>query len=56
MTTSDAWFRPRTAIIGAGPGGLTRARIPRRHGIPVAVYERDPAPGVNSVPKHVEIH
>ncbi|BCY13220.1 NAD(P)/FAD-dependent oxidoreductase [Actinoplanes sp. L3-i22] len=30
------------SIIGAGPGGLTCARILQRHGIPVTVYDRDP--------------
>ncbi|MFG1926025.1 FAD-dependent oxidoreductase [Cryptosporangium sp. NPDC048952] len=29
------------AIVGAGPGGLTCARILQRHGIPVTVYDRD---------------
>ncbi|RKT52833.1 FAD-dependent oxidoreductase [Saccharothrix australiensis] len=32
----------RIAVIGAGPGGLTCARVLRRHGIPVTVYDRDP--------------
>src|SRR3954453_6808339 len=36
MTTT-----PRIAVIGAGPGGLTCARVLQRHGIDVTVYERD---------------
>lgn len=32
----------RIGIIGAGPGGLTCARILQRHGIEVTVYDRDP--------------
>jgi 2-polyprenyl-6-methoxyphenol hydroxylase-like FAD-dependent oxidoreductase len=32
---------PRIAVIGAGPGGLTCARVLQRHGIDVAVYDRD---------------
>ncbi|MER5469932.1 NAD(P)/FAD-dependent oxidoreductase [Streptomyces sp. NPDC002685] len=31
----------RISIIGAGPGGLTCARILQRHGIAVSVYDRD---------------
>lgn len=38
MNSSTA---PRIAIIGAGPGGLTCARILQRHGTTVTVYERD---------------
>ncbi|MFD5080518.1 FAD-dependent oxidoreductase [Streptomyces sp. NPDC058371] len=32
----------RISIIGAGPGGLTCARILQQHGIAVTVYDRDP--------------
>jgi len=32
----------RISIIGAGPGGLTCARILQQHGMAVTVYDRDP--------------
>jgi 2-polyprenyl-6-methoxyphenol hydroxylase-like FAD-dependent oxidoreductase len=32
---------PRVAVIGAGPGGLTLARILRVHGLDALVYERE---------------
>ncbi|MEU3839316.1 NAD(P)/FAD-dependent oxidoreductase [Streptomyces sp. NPDC028635] len=34
----------RIAVVGGGPAGLTFARVLHRHGHPVAVLERDPAP------------
>ncbi|MFI7029532.1 FAD-dependent oxidoreductase [Microbispora rosea] len=37
-------MRHRIAVIGAGPAGLTFARVLHRHGHPVTVFERDPAP------------
>ncbi|WP_327103174.1 FAD-dependent oxidoreductase [Nonomuraea glycinis] len=40
--TSPTPANARISIIGAGPGGLTCARILQRHGIPVTVYDRDP--------------
>ncbi|MGC5285486.1 FAD-dependent oxidoreductase [Micromonospora sp. DT231] len=37
-------MRHRIAVAGGGPGGLTFARVLHRHGYPVTVLERDPAP------------
>ncbi|BBA96039.1 putative monooxygenase [Actinacidiphila reveromycinica] len=34
--------RPRIHVVGAGPGGLTCARILQRHGIEVTVHDRAP--------------
>ncbi|MCD9195086.1 FAD-dependent oxidoreductase [Streptomyces albireticuli] len=34
----------RIAVVGSGPAGLTFARVMHRHGHPVTVLERDPAP------------
>ncbi|MGW1057686.1 FAD-dependent oxidoreductase [Micromonospora rubida] len=40
--TSPAPANARISIVGAGPGGLTCARILQRHGITATVYDRDP--------------
>ncbi|WP_240164148.1 FAD-dependent oxidoreductase [Pseudomonas allii] len=34
----------RIAIVGAGPGGLTLARILYRHGVTASVFERERSP------------
>ncbi|MBB5850720.1 FAD-dependent oxidoreductase [Amycolatopsis umgeniensis] len=44
------------SIIGAGPGGLTCARILQRHGIPVTVYDRDPHPQVRDQGGTLDLH
>jgi len=46
----------RISIIGAGPGGLTCARILQRHGIPAVVYDRDPGPDVRNQGGSLDLH
>ncbi|KAK5080976.1 hypothetical protein LTR05_008293 [Lithohypha guttulata] len=37
-------YRPRIAVIGGGPGGLTLALLLHKHNIPVTVFELRPRP------------
>jgi 2-polyprenyl-6-methoxyphenol hydroxylase-like FAD-dependent oxidoreductase len=46
----------RTAIVGAGPAGLTLARILHVHGIETSVYERDPSPHARSQGGTLDLH
>ncbi|GAA5016445.1 FAD-dependent oxidoreductase [Streptomyces siamensis] len=53
MNTDPA---PRVAVIGAGPGGLTCARILQRHGIAVTVHDRDPGPDARDQGGTLDLH
>ncbi|UMO99421.1 NAD(P)/FAD-dependent oxidoreductase [Amycolatopsis sp. EV170708-02-1] len=44
------------SIIGAGPGGLTCARILQQHGVPVTVYDRDPHPHARNQGGTLDLH
>ncbi|MFD0267797.1 FAD-dependent oxidoreductase [Streptomyces sp. NPDC127106] len=47
---------PRIAIIGAGPGGLTCARILQRHGIRAAVYDLASGPDDRNQGGTLDLH
>ncbi len=44
------------SIIGAGPGGLTCARILQQRGITVTVYDRDPGPDARNQGGTLDLH
>ncbi|MER8160346.1 NAD(P)/FAD-dependent oxidoreductase [Streptomyces sp. NPDC094472] len=48
--------RARISIIGAGPGGLTCARILQQRGIAVTVYDRDSGPGTRDQGGTLDLH
>ncbi|MFG2891281.1 FAD-dependent oxidoreductase [Streptomyces sp. NPDC048248] len=49
-------MRHRIAVVGSGPAGLTFARVLHRHGHPVAVFERDPAPDARPQGGTLDLH
>ena len=49
-------MRQCIAIVGSGPGGLTAARVLHRHGHPVVVLERDPAPDARPPGGTLDLH
>jgi 2-polyprenyl-6-methoxyphenol hydroxylase-like FAD-dependent oxidoreductase len=49
-------MRHRIAIIGGGPAGLTFARVLHRHGHPVTILERDPAPDARPPGGTLDLH
>ena len=46
----------QVAIIGAGPGGLTLARLLQQQGVAVRVYERDASPQVRPQGSALDLH
>ncbi|MDF2704925.1 MAG: monooxygenase, FAD-binding protein, partial [Nonomuraea muscovyensis] len=46
----------RIAVVGGGPAGLTFARVLHRHGHPVTILERDPAPDARPPGGMLDLH
>lgn len=49
-------MRHRIAVVGAGPGGLTLARVLHRHGLSVTVLERDAGPDARPPGGSLDLH
>ncbi|MEV2255497.1 NAD(P)/FAD-dependent oxidoreductase [Streptomyces sp. NPDC050147] len=49
-------MRHRIAVVGGGPAGLAFARVLHRHGHPVTVFERDPAPDARPPGGTLDLH
>jgi 2-polyprenyl-6-methoxyphenol hydroxylase-like FAD-dependent oxidoreductase len=47
---------PRIAVIGAGPGGLTCARVLQHHGVDVVVYDRETGPDARDQGGTLDLH
>lgn len=55
-SASPAPSQARISVIGAGPGGLTCARILQRRGVAVTVYDRDPGPDARDQGGTLDLH
>ncbi|MEU8324390.1 NAD(P)/FAD-dependent oxidoreductase [Nonomuraea sp. NPDC048881] len=53
---SPAPATARIHVVGAGPGGLTCARVLQRHGIPVTVHDRDAHPRARDQGGTLDLH
>ncbi|MEU4746238.1 FAD-dependent monooxygenase, partial [Actinosynnema sp. NPDC023658] len=53
---SPAPAHARISIVGAGPGGLTCARILQRHGLAVTVHDRETGPDARDQGGTLDLH